>query len=70
MFMVHISEVSDLFMKVWHCAGPLNSDGQLSNFAYFENCTFTGNTAEEFGAAMGFTSFLELVSKCRKHQTL
>ena len=59
MFMVHIPEVSDLFMKVWHCAGPLNSDGQLSNFAYFENCTFTGNTAEEFGAAMGFTSFLE-----------
>ena len=59
MFMVHISEVSDLFMKVWHCAGPLNSDGQLSNFAHFENCTFMGNTAEEFGAAMGFTSFLE-----------
>ena len=39
-------------------AGPLNSDGQLSNFVHFQNCTFTGNIAEQFGAAMGFTSFL------------
>ena len=62
MCMVHIPGVIDLydpFMKVRHCTGPLNSDGRLSNFAHFENCTFTGNTAEEFGAAIGFTSFLE-----------
>ena len=39
-----------------HCAGPLRSDGQLSNFAHFENCTFIGNTAEHFGAAIGLIS--------------
>lgn len=39
-----------------HCPGPLNSDGQLSNFAHFENCTFIGNTAEHFGAAIGLIS--------------
>ena len=33
-------------------------DGHLSNFAHVENCTFTGNTAEVLGAAMGFTSDL------------
>jgi len=42
-----------------YCAGPLNSDSKLSHFAHFENCTFIGNTAKKFGAAMGFTfSFL------------
>ena len=46
---------SSLYSFCLH-AGPLNSDGQLSNFAHFKNCTFTGNIAEQFGAAMGFTS--------------
>jgi len=41
-----------------YCAGPLNSDGHLSHFARFENCTFTGNTAKVSGAAMEFTSDL------------
>ena len=36
--------------------GPLRSDYQLSNFAHFKNCTFTGNIAEEFGAAIGLVS--------------
>ena len=36
----------------------LGPDGHLSNFAHFENCTFTGNTAEISGAAIGFTSDL------------
>ena len=39
-----------------HCAGPLRSDGQLSNFAHIENCSFIGNTAERFGAAIELTS--------------
>lgn len=36
----------------------MGPDGRLSNFAHFENCTFTGNTAEILGAAMEFTSDL------------
>ena len=36
----------------------MGPEGQLSNFAHFENCTFTGNTAEILGAAIGFTSDL------------
>ena len=36
--------------------GLLRSDGQLSNFAHFENCTFQGNTADELAAAIGLIS--------------
>ena len=38
------------------CAGPLRSDGQLSNFAHIENCSFIRNTAERFGAAIEMVS--------------
>ncbi len=44
-------------------SGPVRSnDGGLSNFAYFDNCTFEGNTAEEFGAAIGMIGLLSFVS--------
>ena len=41
---------------IYHCIGRLHSDGQLSNFVHFENCTFTRNVAEGFGAAIGLLS--------------
>ena len=61
--MVHGQWVTDPFCVLGYCAGPPNSDGKLSHFAHFENCTFTGNRGKEFGAAMGFTfSFLAFQS--------
>lgn len=38
--------------------GPTGPDGRLSNFGHFENCTFTGNTAREYGAAIGAITLL------------
>ena len=39
-------------------AGPTGPDGRLSNFGHFHNCTFTGNVAREYGAAIGAIALL------------
>ena len=38
--------------------GPTGPDGRLSNFGRFDNCTFTGNVAREYGAAIGAITLL------------
>ena len=40
---------------------PPDENGKLQGFAYFKNCTFRNNSAEEFGAAIG-VSYLHLGS--------
>ena len=40
------------------CLGPTGPDGRLSNFGHFHNCTFVGNVAREYGAAMGAITLL------------
>ena len=46
------------FIRWLHCAGPTGDDGRLSNFGHFHNCTFSGNVAKEYGAAMGAITLL------------
>ena len=40
--------------------GQTTSDGRLSHFARVENCTFSRNSAQEFGAAMAASTLLFL----------
>ena len=39
-------------------AGPTDPEGRLSNFGQFQNCTFMGNVAREYGAAIGINTLL------------
>ena len=43
-------------------AGITNSGRDLSNFARIYNCTFQGNSAEEFGGAISMASLLFVTS--------
>ena len=55
--MIFYIQVTVKSPDIYHCIGRLHSDGQLSNFVHFENCTFTRNVAAEgFGAAIGLLS--------------
>ena len=44
-------------------------EDHLSIFAHFKNCTFTGNTAENLGAAMGFQSHFKHMFQTEENTT-
>ena len=48
-----------------HWSGPTAVTGELSNFVHMENCTFTGNVAVHYGAAVGMISMLTFNSRDR-----
>ncbi len=50
----------DFIPNVTFAVGRMIAGGQLSHFARFENCIFTRNSAEEFGAAMSVSTILFL----------
>lgn len=57
--------VNEMHAIHWNFLGPVRSNGELSNFAYFENCTFEGNIAEEYGAALGMIGLFLFTSSER-----